>query len=49
MVRNGARVAGSLGDSQLYEKMETASEIIKRDVRDCRPISAPARAVFALL
>ena len=31
-VKNGARMAGTLGDSQLYSKMEEASELIKRDI-----------------
>ena len=32
MVKNGARIAGSLGDSQLYAKMELCSQMVKRDI-----------------
>eukprot|EP01047_Picozoa_sp_COSAG01_P034198 COSAG01_NODE_2557_length_7456_cov_97.604458_2_plen_116_part_00 len=32
MVKNGARIAGSLGDSQLYTKMEACSRLVKRDI-----------------
>ena len=28
----GARIAGSLGDAELYSKMEEASALIKRDI-----------------
>ena len=32
MCKNGARIAGSLGDTQLYAKMEQCSQMIKRDI-----------------